>query len=102
MFDIEYFLKMYILKEPFTVTIRSIFVRHAHRNSCMHQYNCILFQKVNAFVLISNGIKDVGSLIWYKGLLLARFAWYFLDQPILIAAAISKTVCPSKKCIRLY
>ena len=59
-------------------------------------------KKVNAFVLISNGIKDVGSLICYKGLLLARFAWYLLDQPILIAPVIGKTVCTSKKCIRLY
>ena len=33
---------------------------------------------------------------------MTRFAWYLLDQPILIAAAISKTVYTSKKCIRLY
>ena len=100
MFEIEYFLKMFIFKKSFTVTLRSIFVRHAHPNSCRHQCKRIYFYKVNTFVLISNAIKDVASLICYKRLLLKRFPWYLLDQPILIAAAISKTVYTSKKCIR--
>ena len=65
MFDIEYFLKMYILKTPFIVTLSSISLRHTHLNICSDQYNRIYFKKVDRFVLTSNSVNDVGYLIDY-------------------------------------
>ena len=55
----------YISKNCFIVTLCSIFARNAHLNSCRDQYNRINFYKLSMFLLKSDGIKDLGYLLYY-------------------------------------